>query len=87
MADEFAKGLGLLTGPGLIWMVIAGWYYTPSFEGAQLNGSPPEDPSTLDSLAMLLGDAMLILAVGGALTFWVLIPALREFNEWRASGG
>ena len=32
MADEFIKGLGIFTGAGLIWMVLAGWYRTPSFE-------------------------------------------------------
>jgi len=31
MADEFMKGFGILTGAGLVWMVLAGWYQTPSF--------------------------------------------------------
>ena len=32
MADEFIKGLALFCGAGLAWMVLAGWYRTPSFE-------------------------------------------------------
>ena len=28
MADEFAKGLGILTIAGLGWMVLSGWYTT-----------------------------------------------------------
>ncbi|ERH06655.1 MAG: hypothetical protein J07HN4v3_02278 [Halonotius sp. J07HN4] len=31
MADEFMKGFGILTGAGLLWMTLAGWYQTPSF--------------------------------------------------------
>ncbi|MFB6104894.1 MAG: hypothetical protein ABEJ57_07435 [Halobacteriaceae archaeon] len=85
MADEFAKGLGVLTGAGLVWMVIAGWYLTPGFEKAQLTGAPPADPSTFDQLALLLGDVMAVVAIGGALTFWVLLPAMREARERLAS--
>lgn len=81
MADEFVKGLGALTGAGFVWMVIAGWYYTPGFEEAQLTGAPPSNPSTFDQFAMLLGDAMAVVAIGGALAFWVLIPAWREARE------
>jgi len=65
--------------------VIAGWYLTPGFEDAQLTGAPPEDPSTFDQLALLLGDAMAVVAIGGALTFWVLLPAMREARERLAS--
>ena len=35
MADEFIKGLSIFTGAGLGWMVLAGWYLTPSFESQQ----------------------------------------------------
>ena len=31
MADEFMKGLGIFTGAGLAWLVLASWYRTPSF--------------------------------------------------------
>jgi hypothetical protein len=81
MADEFAKGLGVLTGAGLIWMVLAGWYNTPSFTGDQLIGSGPEDPGTYAELALVLKEAMFWFAILGALTFWVLIPAVREARE------
>lgn len=81
MADEFMKGLGVLTGAGLVWMVIAGWYNTPSFSGAQLNGPTPEGLATLDQLAILLKDVMAVVAVGGALLFWVVIPAIEQFRD------
>ncbi|WP_336034223.1 DUF7314 family protein [Halobacterium yunchengense] len=78
MADEFAKGLGLLTGAGLIWMVLAGWYKTPSFGGAQLTGSPPSDLSMLGELALITLEASFYLAIFGALLFWVGVPLGRE---------
>ncbi|MXR21141.1 DUF7314 family protein [Halobacterium bonnevillei] len=78
MADEFAKGLGLLTGAGLIWMVLAGWYKTPSFEGAQLTGSPPGELSMLGELAIVFLESMFWLAIFGALLFWVGVPLGRE---------
>ncbi|MFB6268317.1 MAG: hypothetical protein ABEH83_00120 [Halobacterium sp.] len=74
MADEFAKGLGLLTGAGLIWMVLAGWYKTPSFEGKQLTGTPPSDLSMLGEMAVLLLEASFWLAIFGAFLFWVGVP-------------
>lgn len=78
MADEFAKGLGLLTGAGLIWMVLAGWYQTPSFTGAQLTGAPPSDLSMLGELAVILLESMFWLAVFGAILFWVGVPLVRQ---------
>ena len=78
MADEFAKGLGIFTGAGLVWMVLAGWYNTPSFEGPQLTGPNPSDPGTYEAIAIALKDGMFWFAVLGALTFWVIIPAARE---------
>lgn len=80
MADEFIKGLGILTGAGLGWMVLAGWYNTPEFEGAQLTGAPPADPGQYGDLALLLKDGLFWFAVLGALTFWVVIPAAREMR-------
>jgi len=41
MADEFAKGFGILVVAGLGWMTLAGWYRTPSFEGQQLQRPGP----------------------------------------------
>jgi len=79
MADEFIKGLGALIGGGLGWMTIAGWYRTPSFEGAQLTGPlPTEGLSVYDQIALLMMDAFFWFAVLGALTFWILLPLLEE---------
>lgn len=78
MADEFAKGLGLLTGAGLIWMVLAGWYKTPSFTGAQLTGAAPSELSMLGELALLVLEASFWLAIFGGLLFWVGVPLGRE---------
>lgn len=79
MADEFIKGLGVLTGAGLLWMVFSGWYATPSFEEKQLVHAI--DTATLGefgNLALTFREAMFWAAVIGALTFWVLIPAARQ---------
>ncbi|MFB6069147.1 MAG: hypothetical protein ABEJ90_04390 [Halobacterium sp.] len=78
MADEFAKGLGLATGAGLVWMVLAGWYRTPSFSGPQLLGEVPSDLTMYDQLAVVLLESMFWLAVFGALLFWVGVPLGRE---------
>ncbi|MFC3478680.1 DUF7314 family protein [Halobacterium litoreum] len=78
MADEFAKGLGLLTGAGLIWMVLAGWYRTPSFSGAQLYGAIPDNLTMYDQIAVLLLESMFWLAIFGAILFWVGVPLGRE---------
>jgi hypothetical protein len=83
MADEFAKGLGILVAAGFGWMVLAGWYNTPSFNGAQLLGADPP-AATLDTygqLAIVLKDALFWFAILGALTFWVVIPAVEEFRR------
>ncbi|WP_311171188.1 DUF7314 family protein [Halobellus ordinarius] len=84
MADEFIKGLGIFTGAGLAWMVLAGWYRTPSFESQQQLVAPIElsDSATMfDSLGVLLMDAFFWFAILGALTFWVLIPVVRQASE------
>lgn len=81
MADEFAKGFGILTAGLLGWMTFSGWYTTPSFEGAQLIGSPAENLDVYGELALLSRDALFWFAVLGALTFWVLIPAVRQVRE------
>jgi hypothetical protein len=78
MADEFAKGFGLLTGAGLVWMVLAGWYRTPGFEEAQLIGELPSDLTAFDQLAVTLMEGMFWLAIFGALFFWVGVPVGRE---------
>ncbi|MDG5776463.1 hypothetical protein VB773_07425 [Haloarculaceae archaeon H-GB2-1] len=88
MADEFAKGFGILSGAGLIWMVLAGWYRTPSFEGAQLSGAIlVESPTVYDKIGFFLMDAMFWFAVIGTLTFWVLIPAIERARATLAERG
>jgi len=90
MADEFMKGFGILTGAGLVWMTLAGWYQTPSFFMTnQLIAPPPEPGNVFDAISIFLIDVFLWTAILGALTFWVLIPAGRElvvaFEERRES--
>jgi hypothetical protein len=86
MADEFIKGLAGFVIGGLGWMVFAGWYNTPGFESEQLIGpTPPAESLTfLDQVGIVLRDALLVLAVASAVTFWVLIPAYQELREYRA---
>ena len=84
MADEFAKGLGILTGAGLVWMVLAGWYNTPGFEEAQLTGPNPENVDVYAQLALSLKEVMFWFAVTGAVVFWVVIPAVRQVQAYAA---
>jgi hypothetical protein len=82
MADEFIKGLGIFTGAGLAWMVLASWYQTESFGSTrQLIAAPPEPANLFDALAIGMIDVLLWFALLGALTFWVLIPAGREARK------
>ena len=83
MADEFAKGLGIFTAGGLVWMVLSGWYTTPGFEDTQLLGEIPGNLDTYGQAAILLREAMFWFTVLGALTFWVVIPAFQQFRETR----
>jgi hypothetical protein len=85
MADEFIKGFTILTVSMLGWMVIAGWYNTPSFGEAQFAMPAPENLQMLDQLALTLKTGLLWFAVLGALVFWVIIPATRELRKARAS--
>lgn len=80
MADEFVKGFGLLTGAGLVWMVLAGWYRTPGFEEAQLYGEIPSNLDVYDQLAVNLMEIMFWLALFGALFFWIGIPVGRQLK-------
>ena len=80
MADEFAKGFGVLTVAGLGWMVLSGWYTTPGFEDAQLVGAPPATVDAYGQVALLLREALFWFAVVGALVFWVLIPAVNRYR-------
>lgn len=88
MADEFAKGAGIFTGGGLIWMVLAGWYRTPSFGSTnQLIAPLTVDPSSADilnALAINLLEVVFWFTILGTLTFWVVIPAARQTRRWFA---
>jgi hypothetical protein len=81
MADEFMKGFGILVTAGLGWMTFSGWYNTPSFEGAQLTGASPQAQTIYDTMGFLLRDTLFWFAIIGALTFWVVIPALRQARK------
>jgi hypothetical protein len=82
MADEFAKGLGILTTAGLIWMVLAGWYRTPSFESTHQLVSPItiSEPSVYESIAIVIMNGSLWFAIIGTLTFWVVIPLVDQLR-------
>jgi hypothetical protein len=82
MADEFAKGFGILVTAGLGWMTLAGWYTTAGFEDTQLIAPEPTTGLTFyDQFAIILKDVLFWFAILGALTFWVVIPAMREVRR------
>lgn len=82
MADEFAKGLGIFTTAGLGWMVLAGWYRTPSFESThQLVAAPEKANTVFDQLGIFMNDVLFWTALVGALTFWLLIPVGRQAQQ------
>lgn len=85
MADEFMKGFTILMSSALGWMVIAGWYNTPSFTENQLSAAAPENLQMLDQLALTFKTGLLWFAILGVLTFWVLIPAGRELRKSMAT--
>ncbi len=80
MADEFIKGLATFSGASLLWMILAGWYRTPSFDGPQFTAPPPEDPSTYDAMGILIMDGMFWFMILGTIAFWVVIPLYKEFT-------
>ncbi|PSP76569.1 hypothetical protein BRC81_13245 [Halobacteriales archaeon QS_1_68_20] len=84
MADEFVKGLGIAVTAGLGWMILSAWYNTPTFNSnRQMLHPPPENLDIYGQMAMVLRDALLVFLVLGVLTFWILIPAVREARAAR----
>lgn len=85
MADEFMKGFAILVTAGLGWLTLAGWYSTAGFESTQLYAPnpAPDTLTTLDTFAIFLKEGLWIFAVTGALTFWVVIPAIRQYRQSR----
>jgi hypothetical protein len=86
MADEFAKGAGIFTAGGLLWMVLAGWYRTPEFGSTNQLIAPltvdPASADVLNALAIALIDVVFWFTILGSLTFWVVIPAGRQARRW-----
>ena len=83
MADEFIKGLGIFTGGGLAWLVLAGWYRTSSFESTHQLIEPvqQEGPDLFNAIGIALMDLFFWFTLIGTFTFWVLIPAFRQGRE------
>lgn len=84
MADEFAKGLGVLSGAGLIWLSLAGNYRTPSFAGPQLTAPVPENLTAFQEIGVLVMNATFWFMVLGTIAFWLVIPAARAGREYLA---
>ena len=84
MADEFAKGVGILTAGGLVWMAISSWLTTESFQGTQLIAPPPEDVGTYAELALMVRDVTTWFIIFGVLAFWIVIPSIRQVQQYRA---
>jgi hypothetical protein len=78
MADEFIKGFGIFVTSMLGWLIIAATFNTPSFEGTQLTAPNPSTNDVYIQIALILKDALFWVGVLGALTFWVVIPAIEE---------
>ncbi len=82
MGDEFIKGFGILTGAGLLWMIVSAWFNTEGFEGTQLIAEGPGSVGPYSTILVGLRDVLFWFAILGALTFWVVIPAARQ--GWNA---
>jgi hypothetical protein len=82
MADEFIKGLTIFTGAGLGWMVLAGWYRTPSFESTEQLVAPVSQSAAsadvFNALGIVMMDVLFWFTLVGAFTFWMAIPAAKE---------
>lgn len=79
MADEFAKGFSVLTVAWLGWMILSAWYNTGSFESTeQLIEAGPSNPDFYGQIALVAREALFWFAIVGAVTFWVIIPAIKQ---------
>lgn len=78
MSDEFIKGFGILTTAGLFWFIVSAWFNTESFGGTQLIAPNPDDVGLYAQILIGIKDVAFWFAILGALTFWVVIPAVRE---------
>lgn len=84
MADEFTKGFGTLTVGSLGWIVIAGWYNTPTFaaqDEPQLLAPDPTNVGLYGETALVLKDVLFWFALFGALFFWVIIPTAHQLRS------
>ncbi|WP_336345075.1 DUF7314 family protein [Halalkalicoccus ordinarius] len=78
MSDEFMKGFGILTSAGLFWFIVAAWFNTESFGGTQLVAPNPDDVGLYADILIGIKDVAVWFGILGALTFWFVIPAVRE---------
>lgn len=78
MSDEFMKGFGILTSAGLFWFIVSAWFNTESFGGTQLIAPNPDDVGLYADILIGAKDIAFWFAILGALTFWFVIPAVRE---------
>jgi len=81
MADEFIKGFGIFVTAMLGWLTIAATFNTPSFEGTQLTAPNPETTDVYIQIALILKDALFWVGILGAVTFWVVIPAIEQARD------
>tara|TARA_B110000116_G_C16381789_1_gene378908 strand:- start:73 stop:330 length:258 start_codon:yes stop_codon:yes gene_type:complete len=81
MADEFMKGFGILSIAGLAWMILSGWFNTPGFETTQLIAPVPSGLDFYGQFSIILREVVFWFAVVGALSFWVIIPAINEIKS------
>ncbi|MGM0592025.1 MAG: DUF7314 family protein [Halobacteriota archaeon] len=80
MADEFIKGLGIFTGAGLAWVVLAGWYRTSSFESTKQLVEPVtiQGGDLFNTIGITTMEVMFWFALLGPLAFWVILPAINQ---------
>lgn len=76
MADDFMVGFGFLTGGGLLWLIFAGIFKTPSFP-SQLGFATGTHPPALGiskQAGVLFADLSMTLMILGPVVFWIAVP-------------